>query len=55
MNKYLRKNDKPLQQLVKRLDEENRNFVRSSDINLEKGCISLTHLHMNNPLIDCFA
>jgi hypothetical protein len=35
MNKYLRKIDKPLQQLLKRLDEENRNFVPYGDVNLE--------------------
>lgn len=53
MKKYLQKNYKPLQQLVrvKRLHEDRRNFVPSNDTNLEKGCVRLTNLHLNGSLI----
>jgi hypothetical protein len=49
MKKYLRKNDKPLQQLVKRLDEEKRNSL-PSEKRLENGSINFTNIHVNGPI-----
>ena len=50
MKLFLRKNDKPLQQLVKRLDEKNRNSVPSNQETLEKDSVHFTLMHMNGPL-----
>lgn len=52
MKHYLRKNEKPLQQLVKRLYEENLNFVQSNKDPLEKDSVHLSNRHtMNGPLL----
>jgi hypothetical protein len=46
VKKYLRKNDKPLQQLVKRLHEKNSNSLTSEE-RLENGSIHFTNIHVN--------
>ena len=53
MKKYLRKNDKPLEQLIKRLDEEHRSDVsRNSIATLDKGIVRLFQSHNDGPLPD---
>jgi hypothetical protein len=53
MKKYLRKTDKPLEQLIKRLDEENRsNIIRHDNGTLEKGSFKFSNIHSDGPLPD---
>ena len=52
MKKYLRKTDKPLEQLIKRLDEEHRNIPFRYNATLEKGTFKLSHIHSDGPLPD---
>jgi hypothetical protein len=49
VKKYLRKNGKPLQQLVKRLHEKNSNSLTSEE-RLENGSINFTNIHVNGPI-----
>jgi hypothetical protein len=49
MKKYLRKNDKPLQQIVKRLHEEKSISLPSKE-RLENGSIHFTNIHVNGPI-----
>ena len=51
MKKYLRKNDKPLEQLIKRLEEEHRSGIsRVVKGSLEKGTIRFIKNHCDGPL-----
>ena len=53
MKKYLRKNDKPLEQLIKRLDEEHRsNISRHDSGTLDKGALRFYRNHSDGPLPD---
>ena len=48
---YLRKNDKPLEQLIKRLDEEHRSDVtRHVRSTLNKGAFKFSQKHSDGPL-----
>lgn len=51
IKKYLRKNDKPLQQLVKRLNEEQNSKIHTStNSNLVNGNLKLSKIRLNGPL-----
>lgn len=51
LKKMVHKHDKPLQQIIKRLNEKNSIEVKISDNNLIK-CEELKHKHIDGPLIE---
>ena len=50
MKKYLRKNDKPLEQLINRLHEERRSVSHHNNIRLRNGDLRLFRNHSDGPL-----
>ena len=52
MKKYLRKTDKPLDQLIKRLDEEHGNIPFRYNDTLKRRTFKLSHIHNDGPFPD---